>query len=90
MVKVKNIVGTSDKKCKCGDWLKHWENKSSKPLPPSCREITCSEKELVGAHVKKVNSTDNNHYIVPLCQSHNKSDKEFDIMDDYLVSATCD
>lgn len=97
METVKNIIGISDKKCKCRSWLKHWVNNSSKSIPPSCRVITCSEKELVGAHVKKINNThniryvnnttDNNRYIVPLCISHSKSNEELDIVDGYLVSA---
>lgn len=94
MTKVKNLKGTSDKSCKCATWLKHWENNSGKSLPYTCREIGCNETELVGAHVIKVDSTDRNHYIVPVCQSHNMTDNEYNVVDGYFVfankSETCD
>lgn len=87
MQKVKNIKNTADKKCNCGSWLQHWQNVTKKRIPPCCREIICQNKDLVGAHVIKVDSTDNDTYIVPLCQMHNISEEEIEIMDGYLVSA---
>lgn len=94
MATVKNLKGTADKSCKCKTWLKHWENNSGKSLPSTCREVTCMNKDLVGAHVIKVNSSDKDHYIIPLCSSHNQTDGEFNVMDGYFVSAnkskTCD
>ena len=87
METVKNIIGTSGKKCKCRSWLIHWEKNCGRNIPSTCRVIICSEKKLVGAHVKKANSTDKNHYIVPLCISHSKSNEELDIVDGYLVSS---
>jgi hypothetical protein len=94
MAKVKNINGTSSTKCKCGSWLDHWK-KYSKQTVTYCSQKTCTTKELVGAHVKKVSSTDSSWYIVPLCHSHNKTDGELEIVDSVkLVSAnkseTCD
>ena len=35
-----------------------------------------------GAHVKKVNSSDNSWYIVPLCRSHNHDGYEFELNSD--------
>lgn len=94
MILVKNLNGTSDNNCKCESWLKHWKNFMGKSLPATCREINCNETVLVGAHVKKVGGSDNSQYIVPLCQSHNKSTDSFNVVDGCLVSAnkqlTCD
>jgi hypothetical protein len=36
---------------------------------------------LVGAHVQKANSSDNNWYICPLCISHNQSIDDLEIAD---------
>ena len=93
MVKIRNIDGTSDNKCKCENWLDHWE-KHSKLTTKYCAERACTNKDIVGAHVQKTTS-DMNWYIVPLCNSHNKSKGELEISDTYiLVSAnvkeTCD
>lgn len=97
MVKVKNLGGTGPKDCKCGSWKKHWKNNSKgKSWPAYCVAIGCWETELVGGHVKKVGSTDNDHYIIPICSKHNGlgTDKEYDVTDDHFVSAnkseTCD
>jgi hypothetical protein len=81
MAKIKNINGTSDYSCKCGTWLKHWSNFSKQPTPQYCVEKTCRNTDLLGAHVQKANSSDSNWYIVPLCNSHNKSSGELDISD---------
>jgi hypothetical protein len=94
MAKVKNINGTSQNNCSCGSWLKHWE-KFSNQTTRYCVATTCLGKDLVGAHVQKTNSNDQNWYIIPLCKSHNASSGEIEISDSYkLVSAnkkeTCD
>lgn len=70
-MKVNNINGTSDTTCKCGSWLKHWENFSGQTVPTYCPVSGCLEKSLVGADVQKDNSTDKSWYIVPLCTKHN-------------------
>jgi hypothetical protein len=93
MTLIKNINGTSDNKCICGSWLKHWE-KFSKKTANYCAEKTCIENtDLVGAHVQKANSQDDNWYIVPLCKKHNASVGELEVVLE-LVSAnkkeTCD
>ena len=88
-VDVKNIEGTSDKKCnKCGPWIKHWENISGRTAK-KCSVIGCAETtNLVGGHVLKCESEDQSHYIVPLCGSHNQvDDKCFTILSADLVSA---
>ena len=57
LVSVKNLNGTQDNE------------------PPLGYDKQCSncgtDENLVGAHVKKVNSNDNKHYIVPLCKKCN-------------------
>jgi hypothetical protein len=72
MAKVKNINGTSDKNCKCGTWLNHWEKFSSQKVN-ICSEKSCNNKDLVGAHVQKADVSDSSWYIIPLCNSHNKN-----------------
>lgn len=87
MAKVKNINGTSDTNCKCGSWLKHWE-KFSGQTTQYCTETKCVNTDLVGAHVQKADSADNNWYIIPLCNSHNQSTGTLEVSDSYkLVSA---
>lgn len=86
LVKIKNLTGTSDKKCNCGSWLDHWDAQTALPMPKYCVSSGCTKKVEVGAHVKKLDNTDDNHYIIPFCQSCNLSDKEFIVSDSYLVS----
>lgn len=72
---VKNLKGTGDEKCTCCDsWLDHWVNNTG-TKNPDC--AACSKKADVGGHVKKVDSTDGKHYIIPLCSSHNATDGEY-------------
>ena len=77
-MKVKNINGTSGNSCKCVSWLKHWE-KFSGEKAGTCVELTCMENATVGAHVQKHGSKDNNWYITPLCQKHNKQTYEMEL-----------
>lgn len=86
-MKVKNINGTSQTKCMCGSWLAHWK-KFSGQNTEYCTEKSCTNKDLVGAHVQKANSTDTNWYIIPLCNAHNQATRELEVSDTYrLVSA---
>ncbi|MEO0037174.1 MAG: hypothetical protein RIQ59_385 [Bacteroidota bacterium] len=79
MTKIKNINGTTDNTCKCGSWLKHWEKFSGKSSN-YCSEKTCTQKELVGAHVQKTTS-DMSWYIIPLCKAHNGATGELEVGD---------
>jgi hypothetical protein len=94
-MKVKNINGTSDNTCKCGSWLKHWENFSGQTLPTYCPEKSCTQKPEVGAHVQKDSFTDNSWYIIPLCKKHNgETGKSLEVSDNIKlvsanVSSTC-
>lgn len=93
MAKVKNINGTSDTTCKCGSWYAHWRKYSGYDKT-YCSEDGCTNRDPIGAHVQKYNSTDEKWYIVPLCRSHNASTGTLDIGNTTLVPAnkseTCD
>jgi hypothetical protein len=87
MTKVKNLNGTSDKSCICGNWISHWVNYAQHNGVLMCSVIDCiSNDDVVGAHVKKMN-TDLKHYIIPLCQSHNKSNSILEVGNVRFVSA---
>jgi hypothetical protein len=87
-MKVRNLLGTSEKACKCGSWLDHWENFSGQTVPTYCPVTKCYNKDLVGAHVQKDNSSDKASFIIPLCATHNKAEGALEISDVYgLVSA---
>lgn len=81
-IRVKNLLGTSDKSCStCGSWLHHWEKLSGKRAD-ECS--ACTQKATVGGHVKKLDSCET--YITPLCDSCNKRTDEFNAFE-VLVSA---
>ena len=71
-MKVKNVSGTSERSCKCGSWIEHWNNFNKGQVATVCRAKGCSNKDIVGAHVKKITTGDNKEYIVPFCSSHNQ------------------
>lgn len=86
-MKITNINGTSQNKCSCGSWLKHWEKFSARTTK-YCYEKNCLETGLVGAHVQKADSTDQSWFIAPLCQSHNMSKTDIELISGAkLVSA---
>lgn len=90
MTKVKNLNGTSDKKCTCkgsSSWLDHYTLQKGSVI--SCRNISCSNKATLGGHVKKTEGSDSSHYITAICDSCNKLTDEYSIVDGALVSATC-
>lgn len=80
MEKVKNLHGTSDRVPNgYASWLDFWEAKSGQKAT-NCLRVGCGvtgRSKLVGAHVKKVGSSDNSWYIVPLCQADNMRTDEF-------------
>ena len=86
-MRVKNLNGTSQRTCKCGSWLKHWENFGG-CVTTICSVVNCGEIAEVGGHVQKIGN-DNRWYIIPLCKScNNKKGEELEIYDDIkLVSA---
>ena len=55
-------------------WVEYWYKHSKYEYPsicPDCKRHINSVSELVGAHVKKVNSYDDTIYIVPVCRECN-------------------
>ncbi len=86
MPKVKNINGTSNNNCNCGNWISHWKIYSNMH-PEFCSVKSCIAKyNLVGAHVQKT-TDDYNWYIIPLCQTHNMSKDELEVGNVKFVSA---
>jgi hypothetical protein len=69
-VRVRNIIGTSGRRCQCGSWLNHHyiETGSSQRI---CSIFGCGNEVSVGGHVEVVSSSDQGHYIVPLCHTCN-------------------
>ena len=79
---VKNIKGSSKRKCsKCSSWIKHWEKNSGKKRRQCC-VYGCKHKAQEGAHVITARTKSKKEYIVPTCSSHNPpySNKEFRIV----------
>ena len=80
MIKVKNLNGTAGRVPYGYDsWLHFWESKTGQRAY-GCSRVGCSvtgRSNLVGAHVKKADSSDNRWYIVPLCQGDNMRSDEF-------------
>ena len=84
-MKVKNIKGTTTRKCNCGSWIEHWRNYSNQSAT-ICRAKGCSRHDIVGAHVKKCNSNDNHEYIVPFCKFHNQQTDCIEINDGTILT----
>lgn len=70
-MKVTNINGTTDNKCKCGSWLDHWKNFSGQQLPLKCPVYFCDNTPTDGGHVQRESYLDRSWYIIPLCKAHN-------------------
>jgi len=89
----KNKNGTAHRNCTCGSWKQHWMNFSNKKWPIVCTVNDCLNAATLGAHV--INSSHNNEYIVPMCESCNKLSSEFSLKDGTIcvsanISETCD
>jgi hypothetical protein len=75
-----NLKGTAWKNCSCGSWINHWENFSEENAN-KCSIKGCNKSSVLGAHIKLYGITatskddedlSNKHFIVPMCNSHNK------------------
>lgn len=86
-MKVKNITGVSDKKCNCESWLKHWENSLGRKAPSYCITGNCYKSASLGGHIIKVDGTDKNHYIIPICSICNAKTEDYFVADGYFVLA---
>lgn len=75
-VLVRNVRGTSDRKCRCGSWLLHWDNET-KSNRATCSVVPCGNDATLGAHVQILdNRTSGQHWIVPMCDGHNRLDDD--------------
>jgi len=96
-IKVKHVASRDDwkePKDGSGTWIEYWEKHSGYQLQDFCRDCrkkVTSDNPFVGAHVKKINSSDNSIYIVPTCDRCNKQGKsgerEFIVAEEILVPA---
>ncbi len=76
-MKVKNLNGTSDNKCKCSSLIKHYEIFSGKKVKKCC---CCGKDAILGGHVQLVDSKNQHWFIIPLCYDCNKiKDEIFEI-----------
>lgn len=76
---IKNLKGTGALKCRCGSWIKHWDNFAKRSVG-NCAVLRCTEKATDGAHVKKSGPADPKHYIIPLCHQHNISNESHKVL----------
>ncbi|MDB5284619.1 MAG: hypothetical protein JWO06_3694 [Bacteroidota bacterium] len=80
MMKVRNVA-VGNLTCKCNNWLEHWCRYGGGFVPKNCSEKSCNNSDLVGAHVQKNDSLDNQTYIIPLCTAHSHQREVMTIMD---------
>lgn len=80
MTLVKNVNGSSRFSAPYGysTWLEYWEKRTGEKKP-ICGSSNCNNTDLVGAHVQKANSTDQNYYITPICRSCNQRTDYFEV-----------
>ena len=89
---IKNVTGSSkiSKKPKEGtSWREFWEIRTGIKLGITYTCPSCGKKvwfsQIDGCHVQKSRSTDNDWYIVPLCDSCNHKEGEIFIADKPLA-----
>ena len=86
-MKVKNIhSGNRPAPDGYKSWLDFWMQEKGVSATPNCANKACGTKAAHGGHVKKVNSSDNSWYIVPLCvRCNEKKDLEFEVDSSSMV-----
>ena len=77
-MKVNTINEIAPNDCRCGNWLKHWENYGN-DFSMSCSVEDCAKPSEFGVEVQLDNSDDKSWYIIPFCYVHNKLSTEFKI-----------
>lgn len=84
-IKVKNKKGTSDKTLPSGytSWLDFWEKKKGKEAT-ICEAKGCSGGPDNGGHVIK-SGEGSKEYILPICDSHNAKENEYEAWETDLV-----
>lgn len=88
-----NKVGTTGRSCVCGSWKQHWINISNQRWPSVCAVAGCTNPPALGGHI--ISSCVDGERIVPLCDSCNKHNGEFELKDGTHVpsankSLTCE
>lgn len=80
-MRVKNLRGTSRRKCECGSWREHWYNHTTRPSSRAiCAVYGCGNLAEIGGHVLVVSGRfDGQHYIVPMCHLCNMIHPDDDI-----------
>jgi hypothetical protein len=63
--------GSSELRCSCTSWIKHYKNNKKGNMPTTCAVPGCKKKPDTGAHVKKIGTKDHKWYIIPTCKGHN-------------------
>ena len=82
----KNLEGTGDHKASKA-WLDVWKERTGYTGTPPCGRKGCGNTATLGGHVKKVGSTDNSWYLLPLCDSCNKLKDSFEKKASVLVAS---
>jgi uncharacterized protein YwlG (UPF0340 family) len=82
-MQIKNVTGTAGKECpSCDTWLDHWK-KHSRQDATVCGVLGCSNTDVVGAHVRKVDNYDFAVYIYPLCNGCNQATGVLSVWEKY-------
>ena len=80
--------------CQCGSREEHWENFIGMAIDEqACSVKGCTNSATVGGHIANENYPDG--YIVPICDSCNKSDESFEVKPNTIfvpadLSVTCE
>ena len=82
---VKNLNNTAGRSPKgAASWLEWWQQHRPQSGKPHCSSCGAQDN-IVGGHVKKVNSDDCRWFIVPLCKQCNKKTESFHVNEQDLV-----
>lgn len=65
----KNLDGTGEFLCPCGNLLQHWKNFSGQTIS-FCSVLYCWESATVAAHVQKFYDEDQEGFVIPVCKKH--------------------
>ncbi len=80
--------------CQCGSREEHWENFIGMAIDEqTCSVKGCTNSATAGGHIVNENYPDG--YIVPICDSCNKSDESFEVKPNTIfvsadLSVTCE
>jgi len=86
-MKVTTAKNITPNDCRCGTWLKHWENYGN-DFSIGCSVEECARPSEVGVEVQLDKSDDQCWHIIPFCNSHNKLSTTVEIKNStVLVSA---